>query len=234
MRVLLHFCCGPCAVAPLRALLAEGWGVAGWFYNPNIHPLAEYLRRREGAQQVASLHGAEMLFPAEDETEYDVTAWCRSALAPATDRCAYCRESRFDRAAREAAKRGFDAFTSSLLYSRRQNHEGMKEAGEKAAAKYGVAFLYRDFRPLWQEGINASKELGIYRQQYCGCVFSEEDRYKKQMEKTLAAAREAAPVPPPHAPERGGPEPHEFTPGVLNRVPNPAGAGPRPCGREKT
>jgi predicted adenine nucleotide alpha hydrolase (AANH) superfamily ATPase len=188
VRILLHMCCGPCGISPLRELLKEGHDVTGWFYNPNIHPLAEYLRRREGAMRVAAAHdGIAILFPPETEKEYDVTAWCREALAfdaaPDASRCAYCRESRFDRAAKEAKKQGFDAFTSSLLYSRRQNHEDMKEAGEKAAAQYGAAFLYRDFRPLWQEGINASKELGIYRQQYCGCVFSEEDRYKRELEK---------------------------------------------------
>ena len=180
-------CCGPCGIAPLRELLKEGHDVVGWFYNPNIHPLAEYLRRREGAKQVAAAHGVDILFPPPGDTEYDVAAWSRKALAedtpPGTGRCVYCRELRFDRAAREAKERGFDAFTSSLLYSRRQNHEGMKEAGEKASAEYGITFLYRDFRPLWQEGINASKELGVYRQQYCGCVFSEQDRYSRDLER---------------------------------------------------
>lgn len=178
-------CCGPCGISPLRELLNEGHEVAAWFYNPNIHPLAEYLRRRDGAKQVAAAHGIDIFFPSPDEKEYDVTAWCREALAPDMDRCAYCRETRFDRVAREAKERGVDAFTSSLLYSRHQNHNGMKEAGEKASAAHGVTFLYRDFRPLWQEGINASKELGIYRQQYCGCVFSEEDRYKRDLDRAL-------------------------------------------------
>lgn len=186
VRILLHACCGPCAIAPLRRLLGEGHAVSLWFYNPNIHPLAEYLRRREGAKLVAAAHGAEILFPPGDEKEYDAAAWCRAALSPGTDKCAYCRETRFDRAAREADARGFAAFTSSLLYSRRQNHEGMKEAGEKAAAKYGTPFLYRDFRPLWQEGINASKELGMYRQQYCGCVFSEEERYANELRRATS------------------------------------------------
>ncbi|CAK7004561.1 MAG: Epoxyqueuosine reductase QueH [Desulfovibrio sp.] len=187
MRVLLHVCCGPCGISPIRALLGEGCAVSGWFYNPNVHPLAEYLRRREGAREVAAAHDIEMLFPPAGETEYDVAAWCRESLAPNVDRCAYCRESRFNRAAKEAKERGFDAFTSSLLYSRRQNHEGMKDAGEKAAALYGVPFLYRDFRPYWQEGINASKELGIYRQQHCGCVFSEQERYTRELEKTVGS-----------------------------------------------
>lgn len=179
---------------PIRELQKQAHEVTGWFYNPNIHPLAEYLRRREGACHVAEMHGIPLLFP-RDGTEYDLAAWCREALAPGRDRCAYCRESRLDAAAEAARGRGFDAFTSTLLYSRRQNHDGMREAGDKAAAARGVPFLYRDFRPFWQQGITASKEFGVYRQQYCGCAFSEERRYARALEKALGAAPAGAPSP---------------------------------------
>lgn len=172
---------------PIRDLVAQSHEVAGWFFNPNIHPLAEYLRRREGAVRVAAAHGISMLFP-QDLPEYDVTTWCGEALAFPQGRCAYCRISRFEAAAETAAKLGFDAFTSSLLYSRRQDHDGMRAAGEAAAAKWRTPFLYRDFRPFWQEGITASKELGIYRQQYCGCVFSEEERYARELVAAKAIA----------------------------------------------
>lgn len=181
VRILLHVCCGPCAIVPLRELLGEGHSVAAWFYNPNIHPLAEFLRRREGAERVAAAHGVDILFPPETGTEYDIAAWCRDALASGTERCVRCREMRFDAAARATRERGFDAFTSSLLYSRRQDHEGMRNAGEKSSAAYAVSFLYRDFRPRWQEGVIASRELGIYRQRYCGCIFSEEERYGNEL-----------------------------------------------------
>ena len=193
MRVLLHVCCGPCGIMPIREMQTAGHEVAGWFYNPNIHPLAEYLRRREGAAQVAAVHGIPLYFPEQDhtvpingKTEYDVTAWCETALRYEGGRCLYCRESRFEAVARAARALGFDAFTSSLLYSRHQNHEGMRTAGEKAAAQHDIPFFYQDFRPFWQAGITASKDLGIYRQQYCGCVFSEEERYARELEKTLA------------------------------------------------
>ena len=197
MRVLLHMCCGPCAIMPIRELSAEGFAVEGWFYNPNIHPLAEYLRRRAGAADVAAAHGIPLHFPepspdrsggpgVSGRSEYDVTAWCRAALDYEGGRCLYCRESRFETVARAARDLGFDAFTSSLLYSRRQDHEGMRAAGERASALTGVPFLYRDFRPFWQDGIAASKELGIYRQQYCGCVFSEEERYARDLAKAVS------------------------------------------------
>lgn len=195
MRILLHICCGPCAVMPVRELLRAGHAVTGWFYNPNIHPLAEYLRRREGAKRAAEVHSVPLLFPDAGQggqtafaaPEYDVNAWCRAALTHPEGRCFYCRASRFDAVARVAKALGFDAFTSSLLYSRRQDHQGMREAGERAAAAFDVSFFYQDFRPFWQDGIAASKDLGIYRQQYCGCVFSEEERYARDLAKTQGA-----------------------------------------------
>ncbi len=180
MNVLLHVCCGPCAIMPVRRLLDEGHRVTGYFDNPNIHPLAEYLRRREGALRVAAESGIGILFP-ESGAEYDAAAWCRAALAHPRGRCAHCRESRFARAAAFAKANGFEAFTSSLLYSRRQNHEGMIEAGRAAQDAAGIPFFYRDFRTGWQEGIARSKEWGIYRQQYCGCLFSEEERHAKDL-----------------------------------------------------
>ena len=182
MRVLLHICCGPCAIMPIRHLVAQGHEVAGFFFNPNIQPLTEYLRRREGALQTTTAHGIPLLFPS-NAPEYDIATWCREAYAFPEGRCAYCRASRFNMAASMAHALGFDAFTSSLLYSRHQNHEGMRTAGEAAANKCQALFLYQDFRPFWQEGIAMSKELGVYRQQYCGCVFSEEERYARDLAK---------------------------------------------------
>ncbi|MRR07335.1 MAG: hypothetical protein EG828_10405, partial [Deltaproteobacteria bacterium] len=85
--------------------------------------------------------------------------------------------SRIERAAQTAAELGYNAFPSTLLYSRYQQHELIRREGEQAAARHGVSFLYDDFRRGWQQGIAASKEMGLYRQQYCGCIYSEKDRY---------------------------------------------------------
>ena len=165
---------------PIRMLQNMGYAVTGYFDNPNIHPLAEYLRRREGAAQVAAAAGIPLLFAPAD-AEYGVEAWCRAALGYPAGRCVYCRESRFSRTAAFARAQGFTAFSSSLLYSRHQDHQGMIQAGEAAAAASGVSFIYNDFRSAWQEGITASKALQIYRQQYCGCVFSEQERYAREL-----------------------------------------------------
>ena len=86
---------------------------------------------------------------------------------------------RFGEAARQAQEGGFDSFTSSLFISPYQNHELMREVAEMAAKEYGVEFLYRDFRPYFRAGQDKARELGMYMQKYCGCVFSEQERYLK-------------------------------------------------------
>lgn len=173
MRVLLHTCCGPCALYPLTSLRAEGMEVTGYFFNHNIHPYQEYARRRDAAQQMADLEG----MPLVVRDEYRLEEFLANVAAEPDTRCGYCYASRLDAVAAAARDTGFDAFTSSLFYSRYQNHELMRQKAEESAERYGVQFLYRDFRPGWQEGIRRSKELGLYRQQYCGCVYSEKERY---------------------------------------------------------
>lgn len=189
MRVLLHICCGPCSITVIRSLLDEGCEVAGFFYNPNIQPLAEYLRRREGVAQVAEKYGIPLLWPEEEPAS--PAPWLSMILNAQGPRCAPCWALRLDRTARLAKSAGFDAFSSSLLYSRRQNHEGIRAAAEQAGQKAGTAFLYRDFRPTWQRGIELSKAWGIYRQQYCGCIFSEYERYSRDLERTVSPSKGA-------------------------------------------
>lgn len=183
MNILLHICCGPCAIMPIRRLLDEGHKVTGFFYNPNIHPLAEYLRRREGAATVAERYGIPMLWALEPE-DYNTVQWLHMIHGREDSRCALCWGQRLERTCREAAG-GFEAFSSSLLYSRYQQHDFIRARGEALAeaAGGGVTFYYRDFRTDWQEGIDVSKEWGIYRQQYCGCILSENERYAKMLNK---------------------------------------------------
>ena len=198
---------------PIKRLLDAGHEVCGHFFNPNIHPLAEYLRRREGAGQVAGRYGIKMYWTTE-EAGYDSIGWMRMVSgresgksgAPGGGRCPLCWEQRLRRTFELAEREGFDAFTSSLLYSRRQRHDeisrlassiaestlkpGDNALGSTISAFRSPAFLYQDFRPDWQEGINLSKEWEIYRQQYCGCLFSENDRYARELEKANNELRE--------------------------------------------
>ena len=183
--LLLHVCCGPCAIMPITRLLDEGFAVTAWFMNPNIHPLAEYLRRREAAGQCAERLGVPIIYA--DET-WDVTSWLRAVAGRDTPpaRCAYCCESRMEAAFAFAAQQGFAHVSSSLLYSRYQPHDVIRAAGERLATQNGAPrFIYRDFREDWQEGIDRSKDMELYRQPYCGCIYSEADRYRKKLARCI-------------------------------------------------
>ena len=140
-----------------------------------------YLRRREAAGQCAERLGVPIIYA--DET-WDITNWLRAVAGRDTPpaRCAYCCESRMQAAFAFARQQGFAWVSSSLLYSRYQPHKVIKAAGEQLAAQEGApGFAYRDFRADWQEGIDRSKAMELYRQPYCGCVYSEAERYQKKL-----------------------------------------------------
>jgi predicted adenine nucleotide alpha hydrolase (AANH) superfamily ATPase len=180
MRILLHTCCGPCTLYPLRTLRTAGHDVSGFFYNPNIHPYLEYTLRRNTVVQMAELESMPLIM----RDDYDLEGFLANVAAAPEKRCSYCYASRLRATALIAAEHGFDAFTAALLYSRYQKHEEIRELGEQIGREYGVPFHYQDFRPGWQEGIRLSKELGLYRQQYCGCIYSEKERYLPREKQT--------------------------------------------------
>jgi predicted adenine nucleotide alpha hydrolase (AANH) superfamily ATPase len=173
MRILLHSCCGPCALYPLRTLRSAGHDVTGFFYNPNIHPYQEYTLRHDAVVRMAELESMPLIM----RDDYDLEDFLANVAAAPEQRCSYCYASRLRATAQVAAEEGFDAFSAALLYSRYQKHDEIRELGELLGREFGIAFHYEDFRTGWQEGIRLSKELGLYRQQYCGCIYSEKDRY---------------------------------------------------------
>ncbi|MBR2215561.1 MAG: epoxyqueuosine reductase QueH [Selenomonadaceae bacterium] len=180
MKLLLHVCCGPCACYPVKKLREAGIEPVGYFFNPNIHPYKEWETRLRTAQEFAAKVKMEL---AVDE-HYRLRDFLRRALnaeETPTGRCAMCYAWRLEETAKFAAAHGFTAFTSTLFYSIYQQHELMQETAAALAKKCQVDFYYTDFRPGWQEGIDLSKELELYRQAYCGCIFSEEERYSKEL-----------------------------------------------------
>lgn len=145
----------------------------GLYYNPNIHPYQEYLRRLEGLEQVAEALDFEVIYL----SEYDMEKYFREVVYRENQRCRVCYYMRLKRTAQVAKHGNFDAFTTTLLVSPFQNQDLIKEIGEQAGKEVGVPFLFQDFRSGFKETVNRSKEMGIYRQQYCGCIYSEKDRY---------------------------------------------------------
>jgi predicted adenine nucleotide alpha hydrolase (AANH) superfamily ATPase len=151
--------------------------VVSFYFNPNIHPYSEYLRRLEALQACSSVKGAELLV---EEDESGMENWFRSVAFNEPDRCRVCFSIRLERAAMRAVKDGFDAFSTTLLYSRYQKHDLIKTVGEKLSNDHGIPFIYRNWRKGWDDGVREYRELGLYRQKYCGCVFSERERAIKR------------------------------------------------------
>ena len=172
-HLLLHSCCAPCLIAPARQLREEGIVFTAWWFNPNIHPVTEYRQRLLSLQGFAAQEGFALVI----QDEYGLRNFVRAVVNDLDQRCRHCYSVRLDAAARAAAELGCDAFSTTLLYSKYQKHELIRDLAETAAAKHGVDFFYRDWRTLWEEGRHLAKEAELYRQKYCGCVFSEEDRY---------------------------------------------------------
>jgi len=176
MNTLLHICCAPCANQCVETLRTDGIAVTGFWYNPNIHPFTEYRARRNCLRQYAEDIGLALV----EKNDYALRPFVREVAADIANRCIKCYEMRLFETARYAAEAGFDSFTSSLFISPYQNHELMREVAERAAEEFGVSFLYRDFRPYFRAGQEKARAEGFYMQKYCGCVFSEEERYLKK------------------------------------------------------
>lgn len=175
MNTLLHICCAPCANKCIDVLRQEGLEPVGFWYNPNIHPFTEYRSRRNCLRDYAKTIDLRLI----ERDEYGLRPFVRAVAEDIPNRCVVCYTLRFEAAAAQAEADGFDSFTSSLFISPYQNHDLMRECAERAAFAHGVQFLYRDFRPYFREGQERARELGFYMQKYCGCVFSEQERYLK-------------------------------------------------------
>lgn len=150
--------------------------VMGFFYRHNIHPFQECQKREETLKHYSDDIGLRVIY----QQDYKMEEFLQSVVFREKDRCRYCYHDRLKATARVARKGKFDAFSTTLLYSKFQNHERIIKTGEAIAKKYDVKFFYQDFREGWKFGIEESKRLGMYRQQYCGCIYSEKDRYFKQ------------------------------------------------------
>lgn len=176
MKILLHICCANCAISPIEKIREEGNEVIGYFFNPNIHPYQEYQRRLEALRQYADRTGFEVIY----RDEYLLEEFLKNVSYRVKERCQYCYSLRLEATAREAKERNFDGFSTTLLQSTHQNHDRIRETGERTGREAGIPFYYEDFRPGWKKGLEVSRAMGLYRQQYCGCIYSEKERFEKE------------------------------------------------------
>ena len=172
--LLLHTCCGPCLTVVYEQLQTEGFDVTAFFYNPNIHPWKERDRRLCTLSEYADSEN----IPLEIDDEYPLEENIRMLLY-AENRCLACFEDRLRATAFKAAELGIENFSTTLSVSPYQNQTLIMEAGNAASRESGVRFIYRDFREFFRESMRISREAEMYSQPYCGCVFSERDRYLK-------------------------------------------------------
>ena len=175
MKILLHTCCGPCSVMPVELLKAAGHELTAYFYNPNIHPYREYKKRRNTMREYLTDK-----IPVIIDDDYALEDFIRQTADRINNRCAVCYQMRLERTAKFAAEQGYEMFSSTLLVSPYQNHQLIKDCALEAAKKYGVEFYYQDFRPYFQTGQEKARAAELYLQGYCGCIYSEKDRYWSQ------------------------------------------------------
>lgn len=177
MNILLHICCAPCALYPIDELRREGHVLAGYFFNPNIHPYSEFLKRRDAVAAYGKETGLNINYG-----PYSIDDFFQHAAgnSGAKNRCPVCWWIRMLQAARFAKENGFDAFTTTLLVSPYQDHAALKSIGEDVARNCGTTFFYKDFRPGFKDAQSRAREKGIYLQKYCGCLYSEMERLEKK------------------------------------------------------
>ena len=166
-------CCAPCATYSCARFTEMGYNVHGLFYNPNIHPYREFLKRLQTLQEYCRQEGISLIA----REDYELEQYLLATLNNSEGRCRTCYRLRLEETAKTAAEQGFDCFSTTLAISPYQDHEALQLEGEAVAHRFGVNFVYEDLRPGYRESMEISRRLGLYRQPYCGCIFSEKERY---------------------------------------------------------
>ena len=174
--VLIHCCCAHCAAYTVDYWREEKYEVSALWYNLNIHPYMEHQHRLEAMKSLAQ----EVNLPLIITEGYDVIDYFRQVAGHESQRCQYCFRLRLLKTAETAQQRGFNAFTTSLLISPHQKHDRLRETGNKISEEKGIDFLYADLRKRYSNSRHMTKGLNLYRQQYCGCIYSEWERYSKR------------------------------------------------------
>ncbi|MDI6801865.1 MAG: epoxyqueuosine reductase QueH [Thermodesulfovibrionales bacterium] len=173
MKLLMHICCAPCSLYPLTVVKERGIDVSGLWFNPNIHPFTEYKNRFDSVKKLESMWDLNM----EHIDEYGLKEFLRNIVGRENNRCEYCYTVRLEETAKKAKDTNADAFTTSLLVSPYQKFDMIVDIGKMLEQKYSVEFFMEDFRKGFSEGRKMSREMELYRQKYCGCIYSEMERY---------------------------------------------------------
>lgn len=180
--LLLDSCCGPCALVAQRDLDLAVRDTHYLFYNPNVHPFREYGRRLESFEELMNRTGSEFTVLA-----YEPEEWVRAVAFREESRCELCYRLRLRRAADFAMEQGIPSFTTTLFASPFQDHGLLRLLGESVARSRGLHFVVWDGRAAYRETLAEARDLGMYTQPYCGCLFSERERYDRAYRERMRA-----------------------------------------------
>ncbi len=178
MKLLLHICCGPCLIYPLKALKEKGFEVEGFFYNPNIHGFIEYNNRKKAVEEISRIKNLDTIYG-----EYDLENYFKAVVnnEEKEKRCPICWRMRLVKAALFAKENNFEYFTTTLLVSPYQDIELIKNIGEDIAKNQKIKFYFEDFRAGFRTAHEEARTRNIYCQRYCGCIYSEKERYNSKL-----------------------------------------------------
>ncbi len=177
--LLMHICCAPCLAYPLSTEF-EAYAAIGYFYNQNIHPFQEYRKRVEALKDFTEQKGFRVIYNDDYDLKRSMEGMGKAGYER-EDRCRWCYQDRLERTAKAARKLGIGSFTTTLLSSPHQLHEMVREIGEKVAETYNLYFVDYDTRDHYIDGANEVRDLDLHVQNYCGCIFSESDRFQKKL-----------------------------------------------------
>jgi predicted adenine nucleotide alpha hydrolase (AANH) superfamily ATPase len=172
-KILVHACCAHCTAYTVQHFRDQGYEVSALWYNPNIQPFMEHQNRLEAMNKLSQNMG----FPMIVIEGYDFIEHLRAMYGREDNRCGLCFNMRLQKTAATAIEKGIYAFSSSLLISPHQDHELIKKIGQEIALNTGAAFIYADLRKRYSDSRRLTKPMELYRQQYCGCIYSEYERY---------------------------------------------------------
>ena len=182
-KVLMHVCCAPCFITIEEDINENGMLIDGkrenvdltaYWYNPNIHPKAEYERRKDSFIKYCQMKNVKNVIC----DEYDMNGFIKKVVEETGEgkkwniRCKYCYYRRLDNVFKYASENGYDIVSTTLTRSPFQNHEAINNVAEELSKKYNVKYVYSDYRHTYYEGQKKAREYGLYMQKYCGCVFS--------------------------------------------------------------
>jgi len=173
-KLLLHACCCHCSAYTIKHWKELGYDITVFWYNPNIHPFTEHQERLVALRKMSEIQDFKLI----EYDGYDIEDFFKLTAEKPKDRCYYCFTMRLSKAAEAATKLQNEFFSSTLLISPLQRHDLLELVGKEQNDKSNSTFLYEDLRKHYSESRRITKPLGLYTQQYCGCVLSEWERYR--------------------------------------------------------